>query len=86
MKNKPKKKSFIRKYKNLGYALAIFVYIDLSLAAFAYVGKNVYSDYQIKEAAESILDTPDLTGMEELELAVEADLAELERKYKPKNS
>lgn len=86
MKNKPKNKSFIRKYKNLGCALAICFYIDLSIGAFAYVGSDIHTKYKMKEAAADILNTPDLTGMEELEQAVEMDLAELERKYKPKNS
>ncbi len=81
-----KKKSFVRKYRNLGYALAICFYIDLSIGAFAYVGHDMHTKYKMKEAAADILNTPDLTGMEELEHAVEADLADLERKFKSKNS
>ena len=84
MKNKPK--SFARKYRNLGYALAICFYIDLSIGAFAYVGNDIHTKYKMKEEAADILNTPDLTGMEELELSVEADLADLEMKFKSKNS
>jgi hypothetical protein len=76
----------IYKYKNLGYALAVFFYVDLSVAAFAYVGKDVVRDYQLKRDAENILNTPDLTtGLEELEHAVQMDLADLEKTFQ-KNS
>lgn len=82
-----KKKSFARKYRNLGYALAICFYIDLSIGAFAYVGYDLYNRQQIKNDAAAILTTPDLTsGLEPLEVAVEADLADLDRKFKSKNS
>ena len=85
MKNK--NKSFARKYRNLGYALAICFYIDLSIGAFAYVGHDMYNRHQIKNDAAAILTTPDLsTGLETLEAAVEADLADLDRKYNSKNS
>lgn len=76
----------MKKYRNLGYAIAIFFYIDLSVGAFAYFGTDIASTYQIKQDAENILNTPDLTtGLEELEEAVRMDLAELEQTYK-KNS
>jgi hypothetical protein len=79
-------KKLIYKYKNLGYAFAIFVYIDLSIAAFAYVGRDMIERYQIKEDAAAVLETPDLvSGIEELEEAVNMDLAELEQKYNKKS-
>ena len=75
----------LRKYKNIGYALAIFFYVDLSVAAIAYVGKDIVKDFQIKQDAESILETPDLTtGLEELELAVQMDLADMEKTFNKK--
>jgi hypothetical protein len=86
MNKTTKKKSLIRKYKNLGYALVIFFYIDMSIGAFAYVGNDVIERYQIRQDAASILDTPNLTGVEELEEAVEMDLAELQARYAPNNS
>lgn len=79
------KKTLI-KYKNIGYALAVFFYVDLSVGALAYVGPDFLEIYQIKKQAAEILDTPDLTtGLEELEQAVQMDLAELERSFQ-KNS
>jgi len=72
----------LHKYKNLGYALAIFFYVDLSVGAFAYVGKDIVRDFQLKQDAENILNTPDLTtGLEELEHAVQMDLADLEKSF-----
>lgn len=76
------KVSFVRKYKNLGYALAIFAYVDLAMITIACTGKDVLEKRQIKQDAEQILNTPDLTtGLEELDRAVEMDLADLEQKY-----
>lgn len=76
----------MKKYRNLGYAIAIFFYIDLSVGALAFVGKDLVKSYQIKQDVENILNTPDLTtGLEELEEAVRMDLAELEKTFK-KNS
>ena len=76
----------LHKYKNLGYALAIFFYVDLSVGAFAYVGKDIVKDFQLKQDVENILNTPDLTtGLEELEHAVHMDLADLEKTFQ-KNS
>jgi len=53
-------KTFINKYQNLWYALAIFFYIDLIILTSVFVGKEVVLDYQIKQEAKAILDTPDL--------------------------
>lgn len=73
-------KDKIQKYKNFGYAIAFFFYFDLSVAVFAYVGKDFIENYQIKTDVENILNTPDLTsGLEVLEQAVEMDLADLEK-------
>lgn len=62
-----KRKSFIDRHANLIYVLAIFFYIDLSLAT-AYILYNKTIDKQIKEDAEQIFNTPDLiTGLEDME-------------------
>ena len=75
----------LHKYKNLGYALAVFFYVDLSVAAITYVGKDIVKDFQIKQDVENILETPDLTtGLEELELAVQMDLADMEKTFNKK--
>lgn len=72
------------KYKNIGYALAVFFYIDLSVVAFAYIGKDIIEHNQRKRDVENILNTPDLTtGLEVLEHAVEMDLADLEQSFNP---
>ena len=72
----------MKKYKNIGYALAIFFYIDLSAAVTTHVGKDMYITHQIKMDAKSILDTPDLTtGLEELNKAVEMDLCDMEKTF-----
>ena len=72
------------KYKNIGYALAVFFYIDLSVVAFAYIGKDIIEHNQMKRDVENILNTPDLTtGLEVLERAVEMDLADLEQSFNP---
>lgn len=82
-----KRKSFLDKHANLIYAFAIFFYIDLSLATIYLLSEKEKSiDQQIKEDAEEIFNTPDLiTGLEELEEAVEMDLKDLEKSLK-KNS
>ena len=70
------------KYRNIGYALAVFFYIDLSVVAFAYIGKDIIEHNQMKRDVENILNTPDLTtGLEVLERAVEMDLADLEQSF-----
>jgi hypothetical protein len=72
------------KYKNIGYALAVFFYIDMSVVAFAYIGKDIIEHNQMKRDVEDILNTPDLTtGLEVLERAVEMDLADLEQSFNP---
>lgn len=75
----------MKKYINLGYALAIFFYVDLTVAAFAFVGSDIVEAHQIKKQAQDILETPDLTtGLEELELAVQMDLADMEKTFNKK--
>ncbi len=76
------KANTLRKYKPLGYALAVFFYVDLSLITVACTGKSILERQEMKKDAEEILNTPDLTtGIEELEKAVEMDLADLDQKY-----
>lgn len=82
MIKQPNIQSFIRKYKNLGYAFAVFAYVDLAMITVACTGKNIMERHEIKQDARDILNTPDLTtGIEDLERAVEMDLADLEQKY-----
>lgn len=73
------------KYKNFGYALAIFFYGDLTVTSLAWVGSNLIERHQIQKQAQEILNTPDLTtGLEELELAVQKDLEDLEKNFSKK--
>jgi len=77
-----KKRSII----NLGYACAVFFYIDLFMLTAVCLGKQAIETYQLKRDANEILQTPDLiSGLEELERAVELDLAAMEKGFK-KNS
>jgi hypothetical protein len=55
-----------RTLANLGYACAIFFYIDLTTITFASFGGDLVQTYQIKRDAKQVLDTPDLTtGLEQ---------------------
>ena len=69
----------LNKYKNVGYALAVFFYVDLSVGVCAFIGNNLLVRSQIKEAAEHILETPNLTGIEPLDEAVQMDLCDIEK-------
>jgi len=75
-------KKILKRYKNLGYAGALFFYIDLITICGVLCLSSAWASYQIKQDAQAILETPDLTGMEPLELAVQQDLQDLEQKYK----
>ena len=77
-----KKRSLV----NLGYACAVFFYVDLFILTAVCLGGQAIETYQLKRDASEILQTPDLTsGLEELERAVELDLAAMEKRFK-KNS
>jgi hypothetical protein len=75
-------KKILKRYKNLGYASALFFYIDLITICGVLCLSSAWVSHQIKQDAQAILETPDLTGMEPLELAVQQDLQDLEQKYK----
>jgi hypothetical protein len=71
------------------YALGILFYLSLFAGVIllftVLTDRTTQSkiDKEIKESAETILDTPDLTsGLEVLEVAVEQDLQDMENKYK----
>lgn len=79
----------MKKYQNLFYASALFFYIDCVAVSSYFAYNNLKEDckakqeeQQIKQDAEEILETPDLTtGLEDLQYAVEQDLKDLEAKY-----
>jgi hypothetical protein len=58
------KRSTKNSLANLGYACAIFLYIDISLLILGCVSVQVIERHQIKNEVEEMLDTPDLTELE----------------------